>query len=87
VDSLSVYPNPVVDGRMEIEISLNKEAEVSFELYDQSGNKTIICENKYMSAGTNVMDHTLGSGLTSGTYFLKMDIEGRVRVFSLSIIR
>jgi hypothetical protein len=86
IESLSVYPNPVVKN-MKIELSLNKEVQVAIELYDVSGNKTVVYSDGYLPSGINIIEYTLNPDLPSGSYFLRVNIDGTTRLFKVRIFK
>lgn len=86
IESLLISPNPIVDGRLRIELSVLKNDYTTIELYDLSGYRSLICERKLVTSGINVIDTFLNKKLASGTYFLKIHLGEKVRLYKIIIL-
>ncbi|MFN8143302.1 MAG: T9SS type A sorting domain-containing protein [Bacteroidia bacterium] len=85
--SVLVYPNPG-SGTFNIEIHLQTNEELLFELSDLSGKKMLILKNIHVYPGTNIIpwDGTdaAGNPVKSGIYFCK--ITGAIVTITKKII-
>ena len=80
IESLTVYPNPVVDV-MNVAGRLDGEGDVTLELFDVVG--ALIFE-KQVSASDNVLDENINmSGLVPGSYVLKISQNDESKVFKV----
>ena len=80
-----LYPNPVV-SRTTIEFNLNKESNVSIEIFDLFGNKITTIHNGKLNPGTY---HALfePNGLANGIYICKVIVEGQPVIKKMIIAR
>jgi hypothetical protein len=68
-DNLNLYPNPAGEF-INLNISSESEKEIILEVYDVAGNK--VREAQYtLSAGDNIIETNV-TGLSSGTYFMRV---------------
>ena len=74
---LAVYPNPA-SNLMTIALSVSK---ARIELYDLVGNQVASVEGSF---GKNTVDV---SGLSNGTYFVKVNVDGAVTTRKVTINR
>jgi len=66
----SVYPNPV-NGLVKIDFQLNKPAQTSITLYNQSGRFVAEIENSVLPAGDHIINCNLES-FSTGSYILEL---------------
>ena len=79
-ESLSVYPNPVVD-LLNVSGALNGESEVSLELFDLAG---ALVYTKQVSVSDNVLDASISmNGFAAGSYLLKVSQNGDSKMFKI----
>jgi hypothetical protein len=70
--SVLIYPNPN-NGSFFIGYSLQNEEDVTIELYDMLGAKTVLKQNEHQPKGSHVMQiDTASPGLSSRTYFVRI---------------
>lgn len=87
LESLSIYPNPVVQENISIEFSLLKNSLINLELFDVSGNHYIMLENITYNSGKHKYLYRLPSEVSSGTYFVRIRINQSVRLIPINVIR
>lgn len=82
---ISAYPNPF-NSRTVIEYTLPKASRHALIVYDVNGAEVTRLADEWRSAGTHqaVWD---ASGVTSGTYFIQLGVEGRGDVQTVRLIR
>jgi hypothetical protein len=68
------YPNPV-GQRTTISFDLPEQADVSLEVYDVLGRKVMTIPKQSMSAGADRSLSVDASGLSSGTYLYRLQVE------------
>ena len=68
------YPNPV-GQRTTISFDLPEQADVSLEVYDVLGRKVMTVPKQSMSAGADRSLSVDASGLSSGTYLYRLQVE------------
>lgn len=74
--SLSIYPNPVVN-KLHIEFNLESDENVSIKLINLNGQIVDVIENGYMSSGYNKFDYNIDNQLKSGIYLLSLNIDNK----------
>lgn len=80
VETLTVYPNPVVD-ELNVAGKLDGEGDVTLELFDVVG---AILYEKQVSASDNVLDESVNvTGLVPGSYMLKVTQGDESKVFKV----
>jgi hypothetical protein len=78
-ESFMVYPNPVPAGYVHARITLDAAARVVVEIYNMEGERAFKQEYAANPAGLidTPFDETIDvSGLKSGVYFMRLEIEG-----------
>ncbi|MFP4458250.1 MAG: T9SS type A sorting domain-containing protein [Candidatus Zixiibacteriota bacterium] len=70
-----VYPNPF-NPATTIEFDVSEDANVTLEVYDVTGNLVRTLVEQHMTTGKYNVDFN-ASGLASGTYFVKLDVNGK----------
>ena len=81
VETLTVYPNPVVD-ELNIAGKLDVEGDVKLELFDVVGS--LVFEKQVSSSDDNVLDESINvSGLIPGSYMLKVIQNDDTKVFKV----
>ncbi|MBP5457985.1 MAG: T9SS type A sorting domain-containing protein, partial [Paludibacteraceae bacterium] len=79
-ESLSVYPNPVVDV-LNVAGALNGEGDAEIELFDVTG--TLVYATR-LAATDNVLDANINmNGFASGSYLLKVSQNGDSKMFKI----
>ncbi len=79
-ESLSVYPNPVVD-LLNVSGALNGESEVTLELFDLAG---ALVYTKQVSVSDNALDASISmNGFAAGSYLLKVSQNGDSKMFKI----
>ncbi|NOS84723.1 MAG: T9SS type A sorting domain-containing protein [Ignavibacteria bacterium] len=79
------FPNPF-NPVTSIFFSIPKESNVKFTVYDVLGKEVMILVNEKMSAGSFKVDLD-GSGLSSGTYFYKLETESFSDVKKMVLVK
>ena len=85
---LSVYPNPV-QQRATVELAVKERQEVSVRLYDVLGRRVATLHNDPLPAQElrRLRLDISSTGLTSGTYFLRVRGEDLAATEQLTIVR
>ncbi len=80
LEALTVYPNPVVD---EIHVAAKDvDEEIMFTIYNMNGQKVL--EEKH-EAGQTVKINVAKKSLSSGVYFLQMEVDGNSTIKKLLV--
>lgn len=83
---VAVYPNPVVDGHTNVMFKLDKDANVSVEIYDMFGKVVSTAAEKWMESGFHTNETLDVSGLSKGLYFCRLKVDGEV-ISTVKLIR
>jgi hypothetical protein len=75
--NLTVYPNPIKNGEINITSSAFKNTEVNIELYNISGQRVFVTQKNVKSENFNIQ---LNRTLNKGIYFLKIEGNNTVAV-------
>lgn len=75
--AIAVYPNPTTD-QMTIDFVLEKNAKVQIDLLDLSGKIAAHLYEKDLSNGGQKLSLAISNSLPSGTYLVKIQINGAV---------
>lgn len=77
---ISIYPNPYVE-RVNIEYAVNEGSDVSVDVYNSLGNKVENLVNQFQETGNYKVEFSAKElGLSSGVYYIKLDINKRITV-------
>lgn len=79
------YPNPF-NPVTSIKFSVPNEADVKLTVYDLLGKEVILLVNERLSAGNYKVEMD-GSGLSSGTYFYKLETNGYSSIKKMVLIK
>jgi len=80
LEALAVYPNPVVD---DIHVAAKDvDEEIMFTVYNMNGQKVL--EEKH-EAGKTVKINVAKKSLSSGVYFLQMEVDGNSTIKKLMV--
>jgi hypothetical protein len=82
---ISIYPNPTADVA-NINYSLNKSSNVSFEIFNIEGQKVKSLSIGIQTSGEHVYSVNL-AGISPGTYFMNATIGNEKTVSKFVIIR
>jgi hypothetical protein len=81
------YPNPFNPGT-NIEFSIKEEVNVSLRVYDIGGKIVAEIYNGYKPAGYySISFNAAAAGLTSGTYFYRLEAGGFSRTLRMTLIK
>jgi hypothetical protein len=84
-DKISIYPNPVVDSRINISFDKVGAGIYTIDLADQAG-KVVSRKQVNVSAKTQTATMNADSKLAKGMYFIKVTDGGSRQVFSSPIV-
>lgn len=79
------YPNPF-NPATSIKFSIPKSGLVTLRVYDILGREVSTLVNEYKSYGTYIVDFN-ASGLTSGLYFYKIEVNNFVEVKKMMLVK
>ena len=83
-EELTIYPNPMINSAT-ISMDLAKESTVSISLINMMGQTvSSIVENKNLSSGNSTFEINKNN-LSSGVYFVKINVNGKSRMEKLVI--
>ncbi len=74
VNVSQTYPNPTT-GTTQVTVELEQTSNVSFEIFNMTGQKVFEIPSRTMTAGANVITFD-ASSLTSGVYFYSVNTDG-----------
>ena len=84
VELLPTYPNPV-RGQATVQFAVPKQQEVQLALYDVLGRRVQMVSNGLTEGRTEQQLDV--SGLSSGTYFLRMQTDGHTETQRVTVVR
>lgn len=71
-DIFNIFPNPVKSGgNISIELQLNKQIDISMDIYDYLGRKVVNVLNNTYNSGKYIINNKL-ENLSIGTYFIRI---------------
>ncbi len=82
---LKLYPNPVAE-QLNINLRLEKEANLSIKITDPLGNEIITLMNEKAPAGEQTKTFTMPSTLNTGIYFVRIVAGGDPKVLKISVL-
>jgi len=82
---LKLYPNPVSEY-LNINMRLEKEANLSVKITDLLGNDIVSLMNDRGMAGEQTKTFTIPNKLNPGIYFVKVNAGGDLKVLKISVL-
>jgi len=82
---LKLYPNPVSE-QLNINLRLDREANLSIKITDPLGNEIITLMNEKTPAGEQTKTFTIPSTLNTGIYFVRIVAGGDPKVMKISVL-
>ncbi len=82
---LKLYPNPVAE-QLNINLRLEREANLSVKITDPLGNEIITLMNEKAPAGEQTKTFTMPNKLNSGIYFVRIVAGGDPKVMKISVL-
>lgn len=81
------YPNPITNVSY-VSFKLHQDAQINLEIYDLQGHLLkVLVEDKTMSYGKHIIPIQLNDlGLSSGSYFKKLTIDGEPHVMKVFVV-
>ncbi len=86
ISSAFIYPNPVIDGNVNVSISSNAVLDIDLEVYNDLGQVISRAKTMKMIEGKNNFHLDL-SDVSSGIYFLKISSESGYIVEKIHVLR
>ncbi len=72
LNSLSVFPNPVVNDKLTVQFYVRKESTISVKLLDILGNEVINLMNEKRQIGDYRKEFDLSGSASAGLYFIRI---------------
>ncbi|MGB1247654.1 MAG: zinc-dependent metalloprotease [Chitinophagales bacterium] len=85
LNTTTIYPNPLANDILNIEMSLIDNENVSFEVYNIAGQQ-VANQNEVLSSGDNLVQINL-TDVSKGVYFVKTTIDQYSRTEKLVILK
>ncbi|MBC7615978.1 MAG: T9SS type A sorting domain-containing protein [Pedobacter sp.] len=82
---LKLYPNPVSE-QLNINLRLEREANLSVKITDPLGNEIITLMNERAPAGEQTKTFTIPNKLNTGIYFVRIVAGGDPKVLKISVL-
>ena len=82
---LKLYPNPVSE-QLNINLRLEREANLSVKITDPLGNEIITLMNEKAPAGEQTKTFTIPNTLNTGIYFVRIVAGGDPKVMKISVL-
>ena len=82
---LKLYPNPVSE-QLNINLRLEREANLSVKITDPLGNEIITLMNEKAPAGEQTKTFTIPNKLNTGIYFVRIVAGGDPKVLKISVL-
>ncbi len=82
---LKLYPNPVSE-QLNINLRLDREANLSVKITDPLGNEIITLMNEKAPAGEQTKTFTIPNKLNPGIYFVRIVAGGDPKVLKISVL-
>ena len=82
---LSIYPNPVKNGDLNCQLSLNQTSDVNVKIYNVLGNRIFSKNLLDQSAGVHSYRFGLTNKLQTGIYFVKVTTKGNSYTLKLVV--
>ncbi len=84
-NSLTVFPNPVVNDRLSVQFYVRKESNLSIKLLDILGNEVLVLSNEKRAIGDFRKDFDLAGRASPGMYFVRITCGAETAMKRISI--